>query len=93
MSGFQATGFQSGMGTAFASPTTYPHYAIQQGIPYNLYGYFFYLYTLMLIPLYSLSFLPCMCIANPYTVVLAHACLLNYITHVHSLELLFYKLK
>ncbi|KAL1823504.1 hypothetical protein ACET3Z_010282 [Daucus carota] len=67
MSGFQATGFQSGMGTAFASPTTYPHYAIQQGIPYNLYGYFFYLYTLMLIPLYSLSFLPCMCIANPYT--------------------------
>nr|XP_017223463.1 PREDICTED: RNA-binding protein 24-like [Daucus carota subsp. sativus] len=39
MSGFQATGFQSGMGTAFASPTTYPHYAIQQGIPYNLYGY------------------------------------------------------
>ncbi|OMO77611.1 hypothetical protein COLO4_25055 [Corchorus olitorius] len=26
-------------GTAFASAATFPHYAIQQGIPYNLYGY------------------------------------------------------
>ncbi|KAL8133662.1 uncharacterized protein LOC141703939 isoform X2 [Apium graveolens] len=39
MSSFQATGFQAGMGNAFPSATTYPHYAIQQGIPYNLYGY------------------------------------------------------
>ncbi|WOG97554.1 hypothetical protein DCAR_0416895 [Daucus carota subsp. sativus] len=39
MSSFQATGFQSGMGGAFPSATTYPHYAIPQGIPYNLYGY------------------------------------------------------
>ncbi|KAK6940380.1 RNA recognition motif domain [Dillenia turbinata] len=38
MSSFQ-TGFQGGVGTAFASATTFPHYAIQQGIPYNLYGY------------------------------------------------------
>ena len=34
-------GFGSvGMGSAaFASAATFPHYAIQQGIPYNLYGY------------------------------------------------------
>lgn len=42
MSGFQG-GFQAaaagGLGTAFPSATTFPHYAIQQGIPYNLYGY------------------------------------------------------
>lgn len=41
MSSFQAAGFQSGMGTAFPSAATFPHYAIQQGIPYNLYGYLF----------------------------------------------------
>lgn len=39
MSNFQAAGFQGGMGTAFPSAATFPHYAIQQGIPYNLYGY------------------------------------------------------
>ncbi|KAK6776144.1 hypothetical protein RDI58_027145 [Solanum bulbocastanum] len=40
MSGFHG-GFQtaSGLGTAFPSATTFPHYAIQQGIPYNIYGY------------------------------------------------------
>ncbi|XVE70293.1 hypothetical protein DITRI_Ditri10aG0060700 [Diplodiscus trichospermus] len=40
MSSFQ-TGFGSGVGTAtaFASAATFPHYAIQQGIPYNVYGY------------------------------------------------------
>ncbi|KAK6937945.1 RNA recognition motif domain [Dillenia turbinata] len=38
MSSFQ-TGFQGGVGTAFASAATFPHYAIQQGIPYNIYGY------------------------------------------------------
>ncbi|XP_016497781.1 uncharacterized protein LOC107816572 isoform X2 [Nicotiana tabacum] len=43
MSGFQG-GFQTaagggGLGTAFPSAATFPHYAIQQGIPYNLYGY------------------------------------------------------
>lgn len=34
-------GYQSGgVGTTFpsAAASTFPHYAIQQGIPYNLYG-------------------------------------------------------
>ncbi|KAL5778525.1 hypothetical protein ACOSQ2_009262 [Xanthoceras sorbifolium] len=35
MSNYQ-TGFG---GTTFASTATFPHYAIQQGIPFNLYGY------------------------------------------------------
>ncbi|KAI5641843.1 hypothetical protein M9H77_00067 [Catharanthus roseus] len=43
MSAFQAAaaaGFQAGgVGTAFPSAATFPHYGIQQGIPYNLYGY------------------------------------------------------
>lgn len=30
---------QGGVPTAFPSSATFPHYAIQQGIPYNLYGY------------------------------------------------------
>ncbi|XVF37333.1 hypothetical protein REPUB_Repub19eG0136800 [Reevesia pubescens] len=44
MSGFR-TGFGGGVGsagTAFAASATassFPHYAIQQGIPYNVYGY------------------------------------------------------
>ncbi|KAF5479351.1 hypothetical protein F2P56_000183 [Juglans regia] len=38
MGSFQ-TGFGGGVGTAFPSAATFPHYAIQQGIPYNLYGY------------------------------------------------------
>jgi hypothetical protein len=38
MGSFQ-TGFGGAVGTAFPSATTFPHYAIQQGIPYNLYGY------------------------------------------------------
>ncbi|XP_038890038.1 RNA-binding protein 24 isoform X2 [Benincasa hispida] len=37
-SNFQ-TGFGGNVGSAFHSPTTFPHYAIHQGIPYNLYGY------------------------------------------------------
>ncbi|MCD7462160.1 hypothetical protein HAX54_047880 [Datura stramonium] len=37
--GFQAAAAAGGLGTAFPSATTFPHYAIQQGIPYNLYGY------------------------------------------------------
>lgn len=37
MGAFQG-GFQAG-GAAFASAATFPHYAIQQGIPYNVYGY------------------------------------------------------
>ncbi|XVF29803.1 hypothetical protein REPUB_Repub16aG0002500 [Reevesia pubescens] len=53
MSSFQ-TGFGvgrgTGTGTAFGSAATFPHYAIQQGIPsYNVYGYnvlcFFYTYS------------------------------------------------
>ncbi|KAK9293361.1 hypothetical protein L1049_021353 [Liquidambar formosana] len=32
-------GFQGGVGTAFPSAPTYPHYAIQPGVPYNVYGY------------------------------------------------------
>ncbi|XP_059297369.1 uncharacterized protein LOC132050236 isoform X3 [Lycium ferocissimum] len=44
MSGFQATATAAaagggGLGTAFPSAATFPHYAIQQGIPYNFYGY------------------------------------------------------
>lgn len=31
--------FQTGGGTAFPSAASFPHYAIQQGIPYNVYGY------------------------------------------------------
>ncbi|KAM3303583.1 RNA-binding protein 24-B [Capsicum chacoense] len=40
MSGFHG-GFPvaGGLGTTFPSAATFPHYAIQQGIPYNLYGY------------------------------------------------------
>ncbi|KAF3440942.1 hypothetical protein FNV43_RR19228 [Rhamnella rubrinervis] len=39
MGSFQ-TGFGAGgVGTAFPSAATFPHYAIQQGIPYNIYGY------------------------------------------------------
>ncbi|KAJ6885182.1 hypothetical protein NC652_032009 [Populus alba x Populus x berolinensis] len=38
MSSFQ-TGFGGGVGTAFPSAASFPHYAIQQGIPYNVYGY------------------------------------------------------
>uniref|UniRef100_A0A5B6ZCJ6 Putative RNA-binding protein 24-A isoform X1 n=1 Tax=Davidia involucrata TaxID=16924 RepID=A0A5B6ZCJ6_DAVIN len=38
MSSFQ-TGFQGGVGTGFPSAGTFPHYAIQQGMPYNVYGY------------------------------------------------------
>ncbi|KDP24217.1 hypothetical protein JCGZ_25874 [Jatropha curcas] len=34
-----STGFQGGVGTPFPSTPTLPHYAIQQGIPYALYGY------------------------------------------------------
>ncbi|RWR92714.1 RNA-binding protein 24 isoform X1 [Cinnamomum micranthum f. kanehirae] len=33
------TGVQGGVGTAFPSAATFPHYAIQQGIPYNVFGY------------------------------------------------------
>ncbi|KAF8404015.1 hypothetical protein HHK36_008891 [Tetracentron sinense] len=32
-------GLQGGVGTAFHSAATFPHYGIQQGIPYNVYGY------------------------------------------------------
>ncbi|CAN6475405.1 unnamed protein product [Victoria cruziana] len=32
-------GLQGGLGSPFPSSATFPHYAIQQGIPYNLYGY------------------------------------------------------
>ena len=38
MGAFQ-TGFGGTVGTAFPSAATFPHYAIQQGIPYNVYGY------------------------------------------------------
>ncbi|XP_072972497.1 uncharacterized protein [Typha angustifolia] len=38
MKSFNA-GLQGGMGTTFPSPATFPHYAIQQGIPYNVCGY------------------------------------------------------
>ncbi|WOL11915.1 hypothetical protein Cni_G20679 [Canna indica] len=37
----QVAGAGGGMGTAFASPATatFPHYAIQQGLPYYVYGF------------------------------------------------------
>ena len=38
MGSFQ-TGFGGGVGSSFPSAATFPHYAIQQGIPYNVYGY------------------------------------------------------
>ncbi|KAF8405644.1 hypothetical protein HHK36_007720 [Tetracentron sinense] len=38
MNSFHA-GLQGGVGTAFPSAPTFPHYAIQQGLPYNVYGY------------------------------------------------------
>uniref|UniRef100_A0A2P2L341 RRM domain-containing protein n=1 Tax=Rhizophora mucronata TaxID=61149 RepID=A0A2P2L341_RHIMU len=38
MSSFQ-TGFGGGVGTTFPSAASFPHYAIQPGIPYNVYGY------------------------------------------------------
>ncbi|XP_023535742.1 RNA-binding protein 38-like isoform X1 [Cucurbita pepo subsp. pepo] len=38
LSSFQ-TGFGGNVGSAFHSTPTFPHYAIHQGIPYNLYGY------------------------------------------------------
>lgn len=53
MSAFQAAaaaGFQAGgVGSTFPSAATFPHYAIQQGIPYNLYGY---VYMLMYMHVY-----------------------------------------
>lgn len=50
MGGFHQSGFQAASATggvsaaaaaaaAFASAATFPHYSIQQGIPYNLYGF------------------------------------------------------
>ncbi|KAJ4953401.1 hypothetical protein NE237_030233 [Protea cynaroides] len=39
MNSFQTGQLQGGVGTAFPSAATFPHYAIQQGIPYNVYGY------------------------------------------------------
>lgn len=42
MNFFPTTGLQSGVGTAFPSSASFPHYAIQQGIPYNVYGYALY---------------------------------------------------
>ncbi|CAL9115941.1 unnamed protein product [Musa acuminata var. zebrina] len=34
------TGYQGGMGAAFPSPASFPHYAIQHGVPYGLlYGF------------------------------------------------------
>ncbi|KAF8412018.1 hypothetical protein HHK36_004577 [Tetracentron sinense] len=39
---FKTAGLQGGGGTAFPSAATFPHYAFQQGIPYNVYGYSLY---------------------------------------------------
>ncbi|XP_052191276.1 uncharacterized protein LOC127800605 isoform X2 [Diospyros lotus] len=39
MSSFQTGYGGGGVGTAFSSAPTFPHYAIQQGIPFNVYGY------------------------------------------------------
>ena len=63
MGSFQ-TGFGGAVGTAFPSAATFPHYAIQQGIPYNLYGYVFIfcfmnIYTFYCIPLWFPSTFAC----------------------------------
>jgi len=52
MGSFQ-TGFGGGVGSSFPSAATFPHYAIQQGIPYNVYGYV----CLNMLLLFSLSLL------------------------------------
>lgn len=81
MSAFQAAaaaGFQAGgVGSTFPSAATFPHYAIQQGIPYNLYGYVcscicIYIciwYLVMFHPFLSLSppLERCTCFANSCT--------------------------
>lgn len=80
MGSFQ-TGFGGGVGSAFPSAAaTFPHYAIQQGIPYNLYGYspyspdytyptvcrhFSFLLLLLSFLLYSFRFLGCSCFWKP----------------------------
>ncbi|AQK99165.1 RNA-binding (RRM/RBD/RNP motifs) family protein [Zea mays] len=35
----QQAGIQGGLGAAFPSHATFPHYAIPQGLPYHIYGY------------------------------------------------------
>jgi len=35
----QQAGIQGGLGAAFPSHATFPHYAIPQGLPYHVYGY------------------------------------------------------
>lgn len=41
MNSFHTSGLQGGLGgTAYPTAATFPHYAVQQGIPYNVYGYF-----------------------------------------------------
>ncbi|KAK3162628.1 hypothetical protein QOZ80_1BG0091740 [Eleusine coracana subsp. coracana] len=35
----QQAGIQGGLGAAFSSHATFPHYAIPQGLPYHVYGY------------------------------------------------------
>jgi hypothetical protein len=54
MSSFQ-TGFGGGVGTAFPPAASFPHYAIQQGMPYNVYGYASPSLSLSLSPPLSLS--------------------------------------
>jgi hypothetical protein len=73
MSSFQ-TGFGGGVGTAFPPAASFPHYAIQQGMPYNVYGYASPSLSLSLSPPLSLSLslslshifwdAACTCIAN-----------------------------
>jgi hypothetical protein len=35
----QQAGIQGGLGAAFPSHATFPHYAVPQGLPYHVYGY------------------------------------------------------
>jgi len=60
MGSFQ-TGFGGGVGSAFPSAATFPHYAIQQGIPYNVYGYecAFTFYSMLLLSLSLSLFYSC----------------------------------
>ena len=50
----QQAGIQGGLGAAFPSHATFPHYAIPQGLPYHVYGY-------------SLSLSLSLSLSRPYT--------------------------
>ena len=48
----QQAGIQGGLGAAFPSHATFPHYTIPQGLPYHVYGYSLSL-SLSLVPTHT----------------------------------------